>query len=683
MPHLLVGMLAVTGCAVNDDLDYEGSLYNGAGSGTGAPPPMPSNAHWATNDGKTCFYVDGTKVPKSEVQAVANGQKDPLQWCSHDVNRDTIVDNNDVLAYDSVCGPMTLASAPNCAVGAFGLNTTSTAGSASAKPGGCNHRSFPNAIGTSQTATENGACIDLNNAFFTAFNPGNGRSCGTCHKITDGWTISKDTANYLFDHSNGNNPLFRLNDGANSPNACVASGGCPTVAQKRVAYSQLLKYGNIRVGIGLPANADFTLVSVNDPYGFASAAEFSMFRRPMPSSNIKYLSAVMWDTRESVGPHVGYNPNGTDPQPAVDPNDPATTLLNQLWLAGNNDWQRFAINIRGLFNQSNAATVGHAQGPVLTTAQRNAVVSLEVNKFSAQNHDQGAGPLYQPLYGAYGGPEPLATTNYWAPAANSDSTQYFAGINDPLGFNPTGAPFNTLVFQNYSSSAWAGTNPSRLSIQRGQNLFNNLNGSFTIVISDVGGINGPFDPQPGAPGALPNNIGGACTTCHDSPNLGHHSFPKQHALCASGFTCNGGLEIGLVSAPTVTTRPNVVNADFPTYTFRRTIDGRTITVTDPGRALISGKFEDMGKFKGPILRTLASRAPYMHNGSLATLKDVIAFYVGGCFTPAGVQVTRTNDTNTCPTGSAWKARFQVTNNGTPIIPSRQQVDDLTRFLGAL
>jgi cytochrome c peroxidase len=49
-------------------------------------------------------------------------------------------------------------------------------------------------------------------------------------------------------------------------------------------------------------------------------------------------------------------------------------------------------------------------------------------------------------------------------------------------------------------------------------------------------------------------------------------------------------------------------------------------VTDPGRALITGKCADIGKLKGPILRGLAARAPYFHNGSAATLQDVVEFY---------------------------------------------------------
>jgi len=51
-----------------------------------------------------------------------------------------------------------------------------------------------------------------------------------------------------------------------------------------------------------------------------------------------------------------------------------------------------------------------------------------------------------------------------------------------------------------------------------------------------------------------------------------------------------------------------------------------VQTTDPGRAMITGKWSDIGKFKGPILRALAARAPYFHNGSADTLADVVDFY---------------------------------------------------------
>jgi cytochrome c peroxidase len=67
-------------------------------------------------------------------------------------------------------------------------------------------------------------------------------------------------------------------------------------------------------------------------------------------------------------------------------------------------------------------------------------------------------------------------------------------------------------------------------------------------------------------------------------------------------------------------------SDMPLYTFKKMPSGPTIQTTDPGRALISGKFDDIGKFKGPTLRGLAARAPYFHNGAAKDLDAVIDFY---------------------------------------------------------
>ncbi len=50
---------------------------------------------------------------------------------------------------------------------------------------------------------------------------------------------------------------------------------------------------------------------------------------------------------------------------------------------------------------------------------------------------------------------------------------------------------------------------------------------------------------------------------------------------------------------------------------------------DPGRAKISNRPEDTGAFKTPTLRNIVQTAPYMHDGSEATLEDVIAFYDRG------------------------------------------------------
>jgi cytochrome c peroxidase len=114
---------------------------------------------------------------------------------------------------------------------------------------------------------------------------------------------------------------------------------------------------------------------------------------------------------------------------------------------------------------------------------------------------------------------------------------------------------------------------------------------------------------------LQDSIPGFCGTCHDTPNVGNHSVKAP-------------LDIGIADAGALSP-PALDISGLPVFTLRCAAGpfaGRTYDVTDPGRALISGKCADIGKLKGPILRGLAARAPYFHNGSAATLMDVVNFY---------------------------------------------------------
>src|SRR4029450_8392288 len=90
------------------------------------------------------------------------------------------------------------------------------------------------------------------------------------------------------------------------------------------------------------------------------------------------------------------------------------------------------------------------------------------------------------------------------------------------------------------------------------------------------------------------------------PNAGNHSVAMP-------------LDIGISDT---TNRTH----DLPLYTLSCNTTGAIIRTSDPGRAMITGKCADIGKIKGPILRGLAARAPYFHNGSAATLDDVLDFY---------------------------------------------------------
>jgi hypothetical protein len=267
-----------------------------------------------------------------------------------------------------------------------------------------------------------------------------------------------------------------------------------------------------------------------------------MYRRPLPATNLRFLSTVMWDGRESL---------------------PGNTLQ------------------QNLKHQANDATTGHAQGAALTDDLEQQIVDFEMGLHTAQVLDFGAGLLG--LAGAKGGPGPLSVQ------------PFFIGINDPLGQNPTGTPFNPSAFDLFAS--WLALNShadaQRQSIARGEQIFNTR----PIAITGVGGLNDAL--------GLPS-ISGTCTTCHNSPNVGNHSLPLP-------------IDIGVSDVSRRT-------ADMPLFTLQKKVGGQLLQTMDPGRSLITGKWADIGKTKGPVLRGLPARAPYFHNGSAATLLDVVNFY---------------------------------------------------------
>jgi len=67
--------------------------------------------------------------------------------------------------------------------------------------------------------------------------------------------------------------------------------------------------------------------------------------------------------------------------------------------------------------------------------------------------------------------------------------------------------------------------------------------------------------------------------------------------------------------------------NFTNNSFRN--NGLYAEYADSGRMLVTENPIDLGKFKVPSLRNVALTAPYMHDGSLATLEDVLAHYVAG------------------------------------------------------
>ena len=155
--------------------------------------------------------------------------------------------------------------------------------------------------------------IDTSNPFFQPFGS-NWRSRNSCHRQAQGWTISPQSCASGFTQTNGTDPVFAAVDGAVSPVADVSN-----VNARRIAYAMLLNRGVLRIGLPLPANAEFTLTGVDDPYGWASAHELSLFRLPPPATNLMWDTAVMWMAAKPSS-HSNYDGCGHPPrQPAGQP----------------------------------------------------------------------------------------------------------------------------------------------------------------------------------------------------------------------------------------------------------------------------------------------------------------------------------------------------------------------------
>src|SRR5262249_6458609 len=135
---------------------------------------------------------------------------------------------------------------------------------------------------------------EMNNPFYQALGT-NGRSCASCHRPAQGWGVTPAELRGRFHRSEGLDPIFRTNDGSNCNGADVS-----TIRKRRRAFSLLLTKGVIRVAMRVPERREFDIVEVDDPYrcGVPLTAA-SMYRRPLPSANLKFLSAVMWDGRLS------------------------------------------------------------------------------------------------------------------------------------------------------------------------------------------------------------------------------------------------------------------------------------------------------------------------------------------------------------------------------------------------
>ena len=443
---------------------------------------------------------------------------------------------------------------------------------------------FLNPAGASQTYSTTGGGIDQTGLFFQSLGS-NGRSCATCHQPSDGMSVSALNVQLRFSLTAGTDPIFRTVDGSN----CDHNIDVSTLQGRSSAYSLLRTRGLIRIFMAIPASADFAVTAVSNPYGCNETGTISQYRRPLPATNLRYLSAVMFDGREST-PLTGTTK-------IVYANYPGSLQSD-------------------LAHQTLDATITHAQGDGTrpTPAEQQQIVNFEMALFTAQSYGFLTGPLNSA--GASGGPVPLATLPFFIGVNSSVHALLPNGPEQPGGLvTPGDGQFTPNIFNLYS--AWSGL-PSydfRASVARGEAIFNTR----PITITGVAGINDDVSAGGLVSGGLPS-LTGTCGTCHDTPGVGDHSFPTP-------------LNIGTGDPGSSNPAANMGGLDIsylPRITVCQLVNGRPgtncKTTSDLGQALIDGQFAHVGKIKGPILRGLSARAPFFHNGSAQTLTDAVRFY---------------------------------------------------------
>lgn len=444
---------------------------------------------------------------------------------------------------------------------------------------------FLNPNGASQTYSTNGGGIDLTGPFFQVLGT-NGRTCGTCHQPSDGMSVSAEHIQVRFLLSQGTDPIFRPVDGSN----CDHNIDVSSFQGRAAAYSLLRTRGLIRIAMRVPANANYQVVSVNNPYGCNESDVISMYRRPLPATNLRFLSAVMFDGRESTP--------ATGTTKIVYSNYPSSLQTD-------------------LAHQALDATTGHAQGDGSrpTPAEQQEIVNFEMGLTTAQAYSSLGGLLN--ANGAHGGPIELVTQPFFI-SINSSVHPLVPALEQPGGLvTPGDGHFSPSIFNLFGTWSTLPQKDPRSAIARGETIFN----SKLFDITGVAGINDDVSAGGLVAGGIPT-LQGTCGTCHDTPNVGDHSFPTPLNIgtgdpSRSDPSVNlGGLEVGyLPSITACKTNPTT-----------GTLTNNCKTTTDLGQALIDGNFDHIGKIKGPILRGLSSRAPYFHNASARTLLDVVRFY---------------------------------------------------------
>jgi hypothetical protein len=428
---------------------------------------------------------------------------------------------------------------------------------------------YDNGGGTLRVLLSGGPMPTRGHPFFEALGP-NGRACVTCHQPADSMSLSAETARARWEETGGKDPLFAAYDGSN----------CPTLPQEnRASHSLLLDHGLIRIQrpwpprdlAGKTIKPDFRIEVVRDPWGCNTGARYgpahgnvSVYRRPRPVANLKYLLAVGF----------AYDPKQGMPLP-LDPESGRPMSGNLMA-----DGRAGTLNAQ----MRDAASTHLALTSRMSPGDMARITDFEMRLFAAQQRDRKGGPLDEG--GAEGGPAKLADSQ-------------------PGQLGSQGTP----VWSEFAKWEKSADNPKltpeqrafRESVARGARVFREK----TFLISDSAGINSPI--------GFGNPVRNSCVFCHNMTQMGNDVAPGQ-------------VDLGTTTQPFADPAPHLplfritcLGEPHPHY-------GRVIYTYDPGYALTTGRCADVGKITLQSMRGLSARAPYFSNGSAKDLRGVVDYY---------------------------------------------------------
>ena len=431
--------------------------------------------------------------------------------------------------------------------------------------------------------------------FFTPLGT-NGRACITCHQPADGMSVSVRDVQARWKATAGKDPIFAAIDGSN----------CPSLPQdERASHSLLLDRGTFRVARPWPPlDADgkriapqFDIEVVRDPTGCNTSALYglhgkspaiSVFRRPRPATNLKYLTAVGFV----------FEPKNGFPLP-IDPESGQRMSGNLLA-----DSRAGTLKLQLLdAMRTHLETEGN-----LDPGQIQRILDFEAQLYTAQSVDFVGGKLDDG--GAHGGPETLALSKPGVLKSSKDIQWVeYSPWAAPTTTSPVSATTNPASTTTTSTPATANTAGSgeaqrlfRESVARGAAIFRER----TFLISDSSGLNSMNFGNP---------TRDSCNFCHNMTRTGMDVAPGQ-------------VDLGTTNEPFADAAPDLplfkltCHAGETPHPFL----GPIIYTHDPGFALTTGRCVDIGKITMQSMRGLAARAPYFSNGSARTLRDVIEFY---------------------------------------------------------